>query len=234
MVIHNPLTARTTQTGMDTRNPITLRRITRIDIPSRTSQIDTPIHGRIRRIDITTMAIALVIARIESKSESGCGNRFLSPIESTQVRGVFMKRKLLLLASALLIVSAFSAAVLAQGRGRGVGLGRRSDVFADRGNARGRQWDNRGAVQDWKCGKFVNCHDARNGRWDGRGPKLSSNRRSRNDVFVQPGVRVRSRVGRNSDRYLTNRARLNRLEMLRQERIGLQRYVRNRRAYGRP
>ena len=145
-----------------------------------------------------------------------------------------MKRKLLQLASALLIVSAFSAAVLAQGRGRGVGLDRRSDVFADRGNARGRQWDNRGAVQDWKCGKFVNCHDARNGRWDGRGPKLSSNRRSRNDVFVQPGVRVRSRVGRNSDRYLTNRARLNRLEMLRQERIGLQRYVRNPRAYGRP
>jgi hypothetical protein len=27
---------------------------------------------------------------------------------------------------------------------------------------------------DWrrekKCGKFVNCHDARDGRWDGRGP----------------------------------------------------------------
>jgi hypothetical protein len=22
-----------------------------------------------------------------------------------------------------------------------------------------------------KCGKFVNCHDARNGRWDGRGPR---------------------------------------------------------------
>lgn len=36
----------------------------------------------------------------------------------------------------------------------------------DRGrNGRGR--DNR----RWKCGKFVNCHDARDGRWDGRGPR---------------------------------------------------------------
>ena len=29
---------------------------------------------------------------------------------------------------------------------------------------------------DRKCEKFVNCHDARDGRWDGRGP----NRRSGN------------------------------------------------------
>lgn len=28
-----------------------------------------------------------------------------------------------------------------------------------------------------KCGKFVNCHDARNGRWDGRGPQRDRNRR---------------------------------------------------------
>src|SRR5687767_9937284 len=32
-----------------------------------------------------------------------------------------------------------------------------------RRNGRGRNFDSR------KCGKFVNCHDARNGRWDGRG-----------------------------------------------------------------
>jgi len=34
------------------------------------------------------------------------------------------------------------------------------------GQGRGRrhsQWDK-------KCEKFVNCHDARDGRWDGRGP----------------------------------------------------------------
>lgn len=34
----------------------------------------------------------------------------------------------------------------------------------DRGR-HGRGRDNR----RWKCGKFVNCHDARDGRWDSRG-----------------------------------------------------------------
>jgi hypothetical protein len=144
-----------------------------------------------------------------------------------------MKRTLLQLASALLIVCAFSAVALGQGRGRGVGLGRRSDIFVDRNDARSRRWDNRATLQDWKCGKFVNCHDARNGRWDGRGPRFSSVR-TRNGVFVPQGLRVRSRVGRNSDRYLMSRSRLDRLEMLRQERIAEQRYLRNRRAYGRP
>ena len=41
-----------------------------------------------------------------------------------------------------------SSDAMAQGRGRG------------RGNS---NWDK-------KCAKFVNCHDARDGRWDGRGP----------------------------------------------------------------
>lgn len=27
---------------------------------------------------------------------------------------------------------------------------------------------------DKKCGKFVNCHDARDGRWDGRGPQRNT------------------------------------------------------------
>ena len=41
----------------------------------------------------------------------------------------------------------------------------------------GRRWRNRGNWDDssWsrrnrKCRKFRNCHDARDGRWDGRGP----------------------------------------------------------------
>ncbi len=39
-------------------------------------------------------------------------------------------------------------------------------AFGDRrGRGRGRNLDGR------KCGKFVNCHDARDGRWDGRGPR---------------------------------------------------------------
>lgn len=36
-----------------------------------------------------------------------------------------------------------------------------------RRRGRGRDFDNWGR----KCGKFVNCHDARNGRRDGRGPR---------------------------------------------------------------
>jgi hypothetical protein len=31
----------------------------------------------------------------------------------------------------------------------------------------------RGGVDSRKCGKFVNCHDARDGRRDGRGPRGS-------------------------------------------------------------
>ena len=34
------------------------------------------------------------------------------------------------------------------------------------GQGRGR----RVSQSDKKCAKFVNCHDARDGRWDGRGP----------------------------------------------------------------
>ena len=34
------------------------------------------------------------------------------------------------------------------------------------GQGRGR----RASQMDRKCAKFVNCHDARDGRWDGRGP----------------------------------------------------------------
>lgn len=41
----------------------------------------------------------------------------------------------------------------------------------DRGRrGRGRDWNDR------KCGKFVNCHDARDGRWDNRGPRRDSSR----------------------------------------------------------
>lgn len=46
----------------------------------------------------------------------------------------------------LLMMFAFSTDASAQGRGRRAG-----------------NWDK-------KCSKFVNCHDARDGRWDGRGP----------------------------------------------------------------
>ena len=58
----------------------------------------------------------------------------------------------------LLLLLAAPPTSFGQGRGRG------------RGNGRDRDWNN-GWLRNRKCGKFVNCHDARDGRWDGRGPR---------------------------------------------------------------
>ena len=77
---------------------------------------------------------------------------------------------------ALAILMVMPVISLAQGRGHGYGRGR-----------------GRGADLSWKCGKFVNCHDARDGRWDGRGPNR------RNGIFVARGTNVRYR-----NRYSTN------------------------------
>jgi hypothetical protein len=56
------------------------------------------------------------------------------------------------------------------------------------GQGRGR----RVSRSDKKCGKFVNCHDARDGRVDGRGP---NRRTSSRDRFFR-----RNRRNRDSDR----------------------------------
>jgi hypothetical protein len=68
----------------------------------------------------------------------------------------------------LLVVVSLPIDVLGQGRGRRVGRG-----------------------QDKKCEKFVNCHDARDGRWDGRGP--------RRDVSSTDRIFGRSRRNRRFD-----------------------------------
>ena len=54
---------------------------------------------------------------------------------------------------ALLVTLALPVASFAQSRGWARGRNRNSN------------WESK------KCGKFVNCHDARDGRWDGRGPR---------------------------------------------------------------
>ena len=56
-------------------------------------------------------------------------------------------RKMLLVLASLVLLAALPATSFAQGRGRGRG-------------------------QDKKLDKFVNGHDARDGRWDGRGPRI--------------------------------------------------------------
>ena len=62
------------------------------------------------------------------------------------------------------------------------------------GQGRGR----RSSHWDKKCEKFVNCHDARDGRWDGRGPNRRTSefrryRRHRDRDFDRIGRRDRSR-----------------------------------------
>jgi len=52
--------------------------------------------------------------------------------------------------AALVLLTTLMVSSEAMGQGRGRGRG--------------------GWGSDKKCAKFVNCHDARDGRWDGRGP----------------------------------------------------------------
>ena len=63
-----------------------------------------------------------------------------------------------ILALSLLVILSVSSAAMGQGRGRGRGV----------------------SQLDKKCAKFVNCHDARDGRLDGRGPNRDRDLTSRN------------------------------------------------------
>jgi len=81
---------------------------------------------------------------------------------------------------ALFFLAALPVTSSAQGRGRGNGAG--SNI-------------------DKKCAKFVNCHDARDGRWDGRGPAVNG---GVNPVLGSIGIPTypdiyRNRRGRQQD-----------------------------------
>jgi hypothetical protein len=82
-----------------------------------------------------------------------------------------------------------------------------------RRHGRGRNFDNR------KCGKFVNCHDARDGRWDKRGRRntfswYQRNRtlrnRSINNNWQSRWRNIGSLNGRHDNRWRNVRARDNR------------------------
>jgi hypothetical protein len=117
-----------------------------------------------------------------------------------KIGGTFMKNRsvsrnfLLTAIAALLLAVVVPSAAQAQGRGQGRGRGNadwsnRVDSNGDWSNRveRGRDWSDRNdknrSNRGWrgtssnlpnynkKCGKFVNCHDARDGRIDGRGPR---------------------------------------------------------------
>lgn len=85
--------------------------------------------------------------------------------------------RFILMLATVLVIFAVPMLTAAQGRGRGLG---------------------RGHNRNWKCSIFVNCHDARDGRLDGRGPR--ANRIGfRNGIFVNRGRRVRARRFRSFD-----------------------------------
>jgi len=84
--------------------------------------------------------------------------------------------------AALLLAVTIPSTALAQGKGNGKGHGSNRDNgdWSNRVEHRPSNWDwqNRTGRNrhydrhyDKKCGKFVNCHDARAGRIDGRGPR---------------------------------------------------------------
>ena len=104
-------------------------------------------------------------------------------------------RNILPLIVGALLIAALPAVAAAQGRGR---FNRRD--------------------MSWKCRVFVNCHDARDGRWDGRGPRanrvgfrnrsfVSRSRRFRsfdNDRFRRREIRLRNRNFENEE-FMRNR-----------------------------
>jgi len=117
-----------------------------------------------------------------------------------------MRKNLLIIILSALVLCVASASAFAQGRGRGGGQGRGTEVF-NNGRGRNEGFDNRGRSQNWKCSVFVNCHDARDGRVDGRGPRISGN-----NIFVSRGSRVGYRPRYNMNdywrrRHLTNGTR---------------------------
>ena len=90
---------------------------------------------------------------------------------------------------ALLIIFGSSIVSYAQGRGNGRGAG--SNI-------------------DKKCAKFVNCHDARDGRWDGRGPAINQGNTIpvwQPPVLGYPNGRVRNRNQDNGIYYPRSRNR---------------------------
>jgi|KBSSwiStaDraftv2_1062776.scaffolds.fasta_scaffold933880_2 hypothetical protein len=77
-------------------------------------------------------------------------------------------------------------------------------LFGASSDAMGQGRGRRGSHFDKKCEKFVNCHDARDGRWDGRGPNRRTgfnndfrrNRRHRDRDFDRISRRDRFRRDR--------------------------------------
>lgn len=108
----------------------------------------------------------------------------------------------------LLLATAIPATALGQGHGRGHGKGNVGNIGWP---TRTRTW----SKHDRKCAKFKNCHDASEGRWDGRGPRgsrvsniLGTRVRNRNRNFDNNDLVLRNRRNREArNNFLRNRGR---------------------------
>ena len=105
-----------------------------------------------------------------------------------------MRNTLVRIGFVVVVLSVTCASAFAQGRGRGHWQEKRRDVFFNGFDAHGR-----GHNQNWKCGVFVNCHDARDGRLDGRGPRVNRNN------FFSRGDRIGWRRRYNMNDYWNRR-----------------------------
>jgi hypothetical protein len=84
------------------------------------------------------------------------------------MKSIKLNRKILLAVASLILLAALPATSLAQGRGRGRG-------------------------QEKKLDKFINGHDARDGRWDGRGPRIGRRSVISNVIRQRRIDRIRNR-----------------------------------------
>jgi hypothetical protein len=89
-------------------------------------------------------------------------------------------RKILLVLASLFLLAALPAMSFGQGRGRG---------------------------QEKKLDRFVNGHDARDGRWDGRGPGYSRRSLISNQMRQRRAYRLRNRNLELNDRFNNRRLR---------------------------
>ena len=113
-----------------------------------------------------------------------------------------MKKVLVRICLSIFVLCLVSACAFAQGRGRGRGLQRKADVF-------------------------VNGHDARDGRLDGRGPNRTTGV-WRNGILVPRGNRVGYRHRYNMGDYWNRRHVMNRTTLLNNGRRYRSRSWRNR------
>ncbi len=108
----------------------------------------------------------------------------------------------------LVLASLFALAIptLATAQGQGRGRGQERQDRQDRQERRERREENKSDRKlDRKCAKFINCHDASDGRRDGKGPdrrssfERSSHRHRNRDLDDNARRRLEKRHDRNRE-----------------------------------